>query len=353
MKKFIFIFGLLISFSSYANTKNSTSVWEGVWEYERYATAKSGTLEITDCRDDLCNFNIATANGTHTCLIEGEFTTNANSGEYKEKAQTFYDQYEDIIISFNLNTDKQIITITANGPIYKYCGTQGHFIGEYENKNNPLRYDTGFNCWTKDLTDSETAICASQKLATASKEMFKNYSFLQTKEWFRTRNKCHKDLKCLWNFYISSIRTGYEQKQGKSVNFYEYMGNLDDDIYYPTDFSLLTDFFEKNMQKDDYNQWTLNFSQMSTSKCDKCHYAQYGIAGLYTITESAFYINKDEIWLAFLYHNYESNDKYIVIYAPSGKEEKNIPAEFDDWLIRIKEHFSNQIKLKHFDNIKQ
>ena len=53
-------------------------------------------------------------------------------------------------------------------------------------------------------------------------------------------------------------------KKGKIVNLYDYMGELSDDaLYYPTDFSLLTDFFIKNMPADDYDTWISSFSQIS------------------------------------------------------------------------------------------
>ena len=354
MKKIVLILGLFLCFNvnTWAQNVNNPK-WDGIWEYQRYTINPSGVLEITACNNNECNFNISTANGAHVCNIEGILKTNGNKAEYKEKSKNYEGKIEDLIITFNLNTDKNIIKVDANYASRKYCGMQGHFIGEYENKNNPLRYDTGFDCWAKNLTDTEKTICTSQQLARASKEIIENYPTMQDKDWYNKRDVCNNDEKCLWNFYISSIKSGYEKKSGKPVNLYEYMGNLEEDAwYYPTDFSLLTDFFIKNMQENDYNEWVLNFSQISLgdNKCDKCYYHEYGLAGLYTIMESAFYISKDEIWLAFLHIDENPKERYIIVYTFPEKEEKDIPIVFGDWLNRLKPHFPNGIKLKYFAN---
>lgn len=352
MKKFILILGLVLAFAANARADEpNISSWNGIWKYKRYSTASFGDLEITDCKDNQCNFKIATAYGVHTCTLEGKIKINADKGEYREKYKTYDGKNEEVIVTLELDNTKRIITIDANYQSRKYCGMQGYFTGEYENKNNPLRYNTGFDCWNKNITETDKTICASKNLAQASKEMIENYPALQTKEWYDKRENCHNNEECLWDFYISSIKSGYEKEHKKALNLYEYMGNLSEDsLYYPTDFSLLTDFFIKNMQKDDYEEWTATFSQiaMDDNRCDKCHYHQYGIAGLYTIMESAFYINKDEIWLAFLQIDNERKESYIIVYSLPDYEEKDIPLVFNGWLERLKPHFPNGIKIKHF-----
>lgn len=354
MRKFALILGLILCVCANARAQKVTNYnWNGIWEYQRYTNAASGVLEITACDNNECSFNISTVNGAHVCNIEGKLKTNDNKAEYKENVENIEGKIEDLIINFDLDTDKNIIKVDANRLAYTYCGMQGDFIGEYENKNNPLRYDAGFDCWAKNLTDTEKTICASQQLARVSKEATENYPTMQNKDWYNKRDICNNDDKCLWNFYISSIKSGYEEKSGKQVNLYEYMGDLaEDDLYYPTDFSLLTDFFIKNMQEKDYNEWTYNFSQISldNNKCDNCYYHEYGLPGLYTIMESAFYISEDEIWLAFLHTDENSQEKYIILYTFSEKEEKDIPLVFNDWLNRLKPYFPNGIKLKYFSD---
>ncbi|MBQ7632554.1 MAG: hypothetical protein IJS88_00375 [Alphaproteobacteria bacterium] len=357
MKKIAFILGLFSVFSMPAlSSEQISSDWNSVWEYQRYATGISGALEINNCIDNQCDFSISTANGAHLCSLEGKLEIKANKGEYKNRIETPEGKYEDVVVTFTFDADKNAIDVEANSLSRIYCGMQGNFIGSYENKNNPLRYDTGFDCWAKNLTDTEQTICASEKLARASKETIKNYSSLQTTEWYNRRANCHTDEKCIWEFYISTIKSGYKE-QGKQLNLYEYMGNLsEDELYYPMDFSLLTDFLIRNMENNDYNEFVSNFAQISLAdnKCDKCHYHTYGLPGLYTITESAFYIDQDEIWVAFLHSDYANpQDEYIVIYALPDKEEKDIPAVFNTWLDRLKPQFPNGIKLKFFTKDKK
>lgn len=353
MKKLVFILGLILSLNSGVGAKETdNSIWNGIWEYQRYSKL-SGTLEITNCKDNQCHFNIKTANGAHVCNIEGKLKTDADKAEYRERIETSESKNEDIIITFELNTDRKIIKVSANSFAHIYCGMQGDFLGEYENKNNPLRYNTGFDCWTKNQTDTERAICASPKLANASKEMVENYRFMQSVKWYKERDACRDNEICLWNFYTSSIKLGYEEKHNKTLNFYEYIGNISEDtVYYPTDFSLLTDFFIKNMPNEDYEEWTANFSQITVGKCEQCHYLQYGVAGLYTFRESVFYIDKNGIWLAFLHTSDNPQEGYIILYTFPDNTEKDIPSEFNDWLGRLKPYFPKGIKIKYFTEVK-
>lgn len=131
------------------------------------------------------------------------------------------------------------------------------------------------------------------------------------------------------------------------------MGNLDKDkLYYPTDFVLLDDYFRTNMDNADYETWKAAFSQISLAdnSCQKCHYHSYGVAGMYTSMESAFYINHNEIWLAFLHLDNKGNNKNncIVVYAPKGKTIKDIPEKYNNWLNRLTPYFPAGINLKHF-----
>ena len=127
---------------------------------------------------------------------------------------------------------------------------QGYFEGEYENANNPLRYKTSFDCWKNGLSDAEKTICATESIATADIEMNKKYEKSITPEWKQKRNNCKKDVDCLWNFYVKSIKSEYEKTNQKTLNLYEYLGGLEEDeLYYPTEFTLLNDYFLNNMEQ--------------------------------------------------------------------------------------------------------
>jgi len=330
------------------------SEWEGTWLYARYYNGMDGSLQISDCQDNKCKFDIGTFNGAHTCSVSGSITIDKNHAIFTETTNYFENEPPaTTLITMVLNPEKRIITVKReDNNSNRYCGMQGYFEGEYEHEDNPLRYKTGFDCWGKELSETQKVICASEDLAAADLELEKNYSSVQTKEWIKQRDECGKDEKCLWEFYVKSIRKTYETNAKKTLNLYEYLGVVNnDEIYYPTDFTLLNDYFLKNMIPKDYEAWRPSLVRISLDRkeCDECHYMTYGVAGLYTIYESAFYINKKEIWLAFISANLEDGeDKYIIVYAPAGKTENDIPEKYDDWLTRLKKYYPKGIKLKNF-----
>ena len=81
-------------------------------------------------------------------------------------------------------------------------------------------------------------------------------------------------------------------------------------FFTPTDFTLIDKYLRENIEKQDYEDWIHTFGTMVSDDCHNCYFLTYGLAGLFTIEESAFYINKDEIWLAFLHNDYD-NDKIL------------------------------------------
>ena len=345
-------FMLLICFAI-AGCKPEKSPWEGVWEMGRYYNAVSGTLEIKNCRDNVCEVDLSTINGMHMCSFSGKMKTNGKEAEYHKIFDFFENEPpKEAIVNFKLDEQKNIINIKCEGECRYFCGMQGYFEDDYENANNPLRFETSFDCWAKDLTDTEKTICAHDDLAQADKEMHEEYERAMTDEWKNNRAKCKKDADCLWEFYVNSVKNEYMKGSRDEINLYEYMGYLDEDkLYYPTDFILLDDYFRKNMEKDDYEEWKLAFGQISLddNSCDECYYHSYGLPGLYTSIESAFYINRDEIWLAFLHLDDRGKEYHcITMYAPNGKTIDDIPEKYDAWLTRLKPYFPNDIELKHF-----
>jgi hypothetical protein len=343
-----FIFGLLvISAKSY-----SASPWEGRWEIGRYYNDFGGRLTIKNCQNNVCEFDIGTIHGSHTCSVDGKLKINGNKAQHYEIMEIFEGEVpKKVAINFQLDEKKNIITVKCEGDCLYYCGMRGHFEGEYENENNPLRFKTSFDCWAN-VSDTEQAICADGNLAKADIEMDKKYKKAMTKTWREARDKCNAKVNCLWDFYVSSIAEEYQKEADKNVNLYEYLDNLNaDGLYYPTDFALLRDYLSKNMEKGDFEEWQTAFGDISMedNKCEKCYFHKYGVAGLYTTIESAFYINHDEIWIAFLHTDYEhKEDEYIIMYAPRGKTIYDIPEQYQKWLERLEPYYPNGIKLKHF-----
>lgn len=347
VRSFLF-FLVLFCLSACGDGHVPSSQWQGVWEYNRYVTSMGGTLEISDCQNKSCVFHIQTYNGAHLCEIEGTMTVVGDKASYVEEADPNLNTLsESARVSFKLDNHKKIITVTGNDAIRYYCGLQGYFEGEYEYQDNPLRYKTSFNCWRKRLSDAEKTICASDRLARADREVAEKYDEVRSKDWYKQRNACGADEECLWKFYVKSVKNEYLSRHEGSFNLYDYMGDIrDDDMYYPSDFVLLDDVLRHSMEVDDYEKWVASFAQISLDnyECENCHFRQYGVAGLYTIMESVFYIDKNQLWLAFI----DSEKERLTVYGPQGKGSKDIPQKVMAWIERLESYYPQGYKLKYF-----
>ena len=70
MKQIAFVLGLfMVSGMPAFSGEHNSSNWNGIWEYQRYATGISGALDINNCIDNQCDFSISTANGAHVCNL--------------------------------------------------------------------------------------------------------------------------------------------------------------------------------------------------------------------------------------------------------------------------------------------
>ncbi len=341
---------LLIALFIGSNSLHAQPLWEGKWIYERYLSSIGGSLQITNCRDNKCHFEIITYHGAHTCDINGEMAVNENTAVFTDKAEEFEPETP-YIIKFTLDAQKRRITVKKedkNSNIY--CGMRGYFEGEYEHETNPLRYKTDFDCWGDDLTAAQKEICASEDLSKADLEVAKNYAHLKTDEWYAKREQCAADEKCLWEFYVKTIRNGYEKRAEKPLNLFEYLGKCPEYMY-PDSLILFQDYLQNNMAKEDYDEMRISLSDRYSENGENnqyCYYT-YGVPGLYTLYETAFYIDAKEIWLAFISANYDDENKnHIIVYAPHGKTENDIPKKFEDWIERLKKNYPQGIKLKYF-----
>lgn len=320
----------------------------------RYLNASGGDLTIKNCANNVCDFDIKSFNGAHMCNVSGKMKISGNQAQYRKKSVYKFDNNENyIIIDFDFDKKNKIIEIKANNTAYRlYCGLQGILDGKYENESNPLRYETSFDCWADSLNDTQKTICATKHLAKADVEIGKKYENVMTDEWRSRREKCGTNIECLWNFYLTSIKKAYEKGLQKEFNLFEYFGNLkEDSLYYPTDFTLLADYLLKYMEKEDYKELEATFSQilLEDNHCKGCLFHEYGVAGLYTIMESAFYANKNEIWIAFLHIDINDDENNcIIVYAKKGKTLRDIPIQLSKWLERLKPYFKNRINLKYF-----
>lgn len=329
------------------------SEWEGVWEYGRYAPAYGGFMEIRDCRLNVCRFAIQTFHGAHTCDVKGKIKVDGTKAVFYKFMQ-YEDNEEEQKIVMKLNPEKRIIDVDwQNGR--SFCGSQGNIGGAYEYKGNPLRYATSYDCWAENLTDSEKAICGSEKLAKADREFAKDYPQKITYAWKKERNTCGADENCLWKFYTESIFAEYKAAHDGNFSLYQYFLSHEPEWYFPTDYVLLQDYLENNITPEDYEAWKVTlYDKGLTARCkENCSFMSYGLTGFETIYESSFYIDEDGIWVAFVSGNLpEEQQKKIVVYAPSGKTEWNMSPQMKDWLLKMVKDHPDGTELKYLERPK-
>lgn len=344
---------LIILFISavYSNALARTS-WEGTWEYGRYTHAYGGSLNISDCKLNVCNFSIKTFHGAHTCDVAGKLKIDGNKGLFYRYLED-RDNVDEQKIVMKLNPEKQTINIDWQSG--RFCGVKGDISGLYENKLTPLRYPTSFDCRANNLQVAEKTVCSSEVLAQADKEFFNNYPEKITYLWKKERNTCGNDEKCLWNFYTNNIFSEYKNKYDGNFSLYQYIKDQNQKWYYPTDFTLLRDYLQNNMSPEDYSAWQITlYDEIDTEICEDCSFMKYGITGLYTQYESAFFINNDEIWLAFVSANLpESKKNHIIVYAPQNKKESDMPANLKKWIQYLAKHYPDEILIKNFERPKK
>lgn len=331
-----FILSLLISQNAFALTE-----WEGNWIYGRYNNGISGRLIIKNCQNNKCEIDLGTFHGAHVCSFEGIVEVNNDKALYTEEIKLNDDEPElKVKVEFTLNREKNTIVVTDVANAHIHCGMRGYFEGEYENENNPLRYPTSFNCWAKNLNQTEITICASEDLSKADLEVEKYYKTSKTAEWYKKRNQCLADEKCLWDFYVNTIKN--QQKQ--PLNLYNYF-KIKDEKSYVTEQTLMKDYLYKNMSKEDYEMLSISLSDYDRDKGDNFYFFTYGRPGLYTIYEAAFYLSETELWIAFLSHSNNS----ITIYSSLNKSHKDIPPQLQEWIDRlISKGKDEKIILKEF-----
>ena len=339
-----------IGLMSMAAVAKAASPWEGRWEMRSYNQPMGGVLIIKNCNNSKCNFEIFSSRGAHTCQAEGEMKINNNDAKFYKRIREAGDNFDEEI-NFSLDPKKRIIDVKRISGYF--CGMRADITGRYENEALPYRFPTSFDCWQEDLAPTETVICANSDLAKADVEFEANYKEAKTPEWEEKRNKCGDDKQCIRDFYKSEIIKAYEARHKKPFNLYEYTQSQTQEWYYPTDLAIMNDFFDKNMDKGYRGAWSVSLDDDSyTWDCDNCLMMSFGVAGLYKIYESAWYVDEDEVWIAFISANLqEPEDKNIIVFAPKGETLDNMPPtikEFTDRLIASGFFAKDSVKLMEF-----
>ena len=348
MKKFVWTMLWTAAFAADAAAKSD---WEGVWEYGRYEPAYGGDMEIRNCRLNVCDFSIQTFHGAHTCDVSGRLKINGTKGLYYKYLQD-QDNGDEQKIVMKLNPAKKVIDVAWESG--RFCGFEGNIGGVYENKQNPLRYKTSFDCWADGLQDAEKTVCGSERLAQADREFAKDYPQNMTYLWKKERNACGADEECLWKFYTESILANYKAAHEGNFSLYQYFMSQKPEWYFPEDYTLLRDYLQNNLTPEDYAAWKVTISDKSnTANCEGCSFMNYFVTGFYHIYESAFYIDAKGIWLAFVSANLpEPQNQNIVVYAPHGRMESEMPANVKRWVEQLKKRYPEGVVLKYLERPK-
>lgn len=327
------------------------SKWEGEWDFERNSRELSGFLNIHNCQNKICKFELWTSNGGFNCRIEdGTLNIDKNIAYYMENDVASEDNYE---IKFNLDSENMIINAqTAKEANQKYCASRGYpqIDGMYENKKNIHYYTSSIKCINKDLTDAERYICLSKRLSLADLELMKIYDSARTPSWFYSRNQCGSNEQCLSDLYTETLKLAYENANNKAFDMHEYLLQNKKYSKFPTDFFLIDNYLRENMSKDDYEGWTVSLVSASKHDCSECFSYSYkdpGLAGEYS---SIFYANKTGIWIAFISANIQT-PQFVIVYMPPSATEKELPPIINEE-IKYLSGFSNikGIKYKNFKN---
>ena len=188
----------VISFFMFTISLARASHWEGEWDFERNSRELSGFLNINNCQNKTCKFELWTSNGGFHCRIEdGILNIDNDIAYYTEKDIATKDNYE---VKFNIDSENMIIRAeTYKKAHQKYCAFRGYpeIDGIYENKKNIHYYISSINCRNKELTDAEKYICLSESLSRADLELMKIYNTVRTPSWFYNRNQCSSNEQCL------------------------------------------------------------------------------------------------------------------------------------------------------------
>lgn len=289
--------------------------YEGEWVFER---GHSGGMTIFNCEDNKCEFSISTVNGAHTCALGGTMTIDSEIATYK-----YVSEYSDdsATVTFKLMNNNQTIHVDCNGDCSDFCGMRGFFMGEYENKNSPIIYKVdAFDCRTvKDKID--VLICQNELLALADNELNEIYKrsvgqLEAQHNWISNRNKC-TNTECMIDIYEARIK---ELIPG--FTYQKYMTAIGSSA--PTRSFLFMNKMQKQLSKYDFSTIKSTISDTRHIDCDGFCYA-YGVAGLYTISEGAFYVKDNDFGILILGSDglrlYKNND---------GKIPNEIQAWIDD-----------------------
>ena len=329
--KEVFPVDIRFEYENYFNkAAESFNKFEGVWRYGDGMKTIGGSLEIKNCKNNICDFTIQTANGAHTCGLDGTLTVNGFDAAAELKN---FDGGPACGVYFRLDK-KGIMTLKSNGKCGGFCGARGYFEGAYINASLPQRYKAGFDCAAAD-SPLEITICEDENLAMADNNL--NTLYKKTtgekdnqKIWLKERGACGSDKKCLADIYEKRLKILTEVLSGEPFslyNFFAQTGGSAADNYF------IVKLLKGKMAPAHFEMYKDSIGDAGTDgEADKTGVFQwYGVAGLYTSMEAAFYISPGQIWAPFLNYNKKDGEADIIVYS-SEKDLDKAPGQIQNWI---------------------
>lgn len=357
--KFCIVFLLFVVIvSNRGMAAEAVNVFQGKWINDY------GVVEISKCKNRVCQIVIQTAYAAYTCDIDAKLKT------LSDKLAVFQIAGNGKTFPINLSLKKQVITVDipekSVSASRSMCGLRGIFHGEYTNKNTPRMYKTSFNC-EHAKTKIELEICQNPKLARADIVLSRLYSQLKKmrlknivesqRDWMSTRDLCVDYLEmvpCIskqYNNRILSLEQDFltlkygKKNENKDVNFsFNYLFHLSKN---PESYSLdifqdppLQGYLESVLPKNVYEEIlsTRFYETRFEETDDSLIMITGGAPGFYTIYEGTLLITRDhQLWLAYTNFDEKSKTQLVVLYQENINK-NHMPELLREWLNRLTEH---------------
>jgi len=336
MKKlfsFLYICGL-VPVSAYS----SVTDFSGEWEYDRGNIGAGGQMTISNCHNGSCSIEFSTYNGAHICDLE-----NAILNIKGDTANIKIKDYSECKISISKKSDG-IIEVLDNENCGMLCGMSGYFTGRWRNIKLPKTYPAGFDCdYAK--TDVELTICHDKNLAQFDREIAILYKKAAgqkpaQKKWLAGRNVCKTDTKCMTEKYDARLRELTVAVSNKDFSLFDYAHLVSEDgWFHPNDAVLIANFIRDKIGNDAYDNFVACSNRRTADIFNENEiFAGYGCPGLFTLMESAIYIDRNQIWLSYL------DNGRITTFGPRGKSVHDIPQSLSDWIKDLKNRAGDNIE---------
>lgn len=340
---FIFLCAATWRIPAYPGIENIS----GEWVYSPGYNGVGGAMEIKDCANNKCKIEFTTYNGAHTCeLDDGILVLDGNTA-----FATIKDEYSGNDCKITITTESNnIINVSDNEKCNFLCGMSGVFTGRWQNAHAPLIYSAGFDC-ERATTDVELTVCRDKNLAQYDSEvniLYKLSSGQRTtqKRWLAARNKCKTDEKCLTTQYDARLHELVSSITKDKFNLFDYAHLVSDDgWFYPERVILISNFIKNKIGDDEYAKFIACSNRTTKNIFNKNEiFAGYGCPGLFTIMESAIYIDKNQIWISYL------DDGKIITYAPQNEDGQMPPTPLSEWLQDLKNRAKDSIESERIFN---